>query len=446
MSDFKFRRRASRVFADPDEGLKKESSSSSLSSSSMEVDVEYSGSESGNVKSSEWNGDEDKNRPRSSQRPDERMRTALPQNLPQQRRHGAGRTQDSNGNVNGSGIVGQVSSSSSSTYSNTFTDMEVPIAVQETPMIMKNRLMRQEIPPSVASTPLFNKKNSSKSKFFDGQLGDSDKVVPRLSNGGRRRSSLGMRGKRMSASANGISQLPHETIEASEFFRHIDAEQSEPVRLRQLLVWCTKRAQAVRLASGNQDLVSKCVTEVIDDVINGLVNKDINTSWYSRDSESDAKERANLQTKPNPMNEEYLARKADNEADLKRLQEEEELWNQLLKTYGGGSVNQEEEQMHGDLSVEELESCLTEDERLVLAETAGVEEGTGRWAAEMAENFKLDIQESWHNVQMLHAELLASRRKCERLYSCWLKAYDEEHKSRKQMAEPLEILRLLPPA
>lgn len=79
--------------------------------------------------------------------------------------------------------------------------------------------------------------------------------------GGQRRSSMGMRGRRASSlmdngvigtdteggfevhkRANRITAEPHDEISHEDFFKHIEAEMIEPRRLRQLYVWCGKRA------------------------------------------------------------------------------------------------------------------------------------------------------------------------------------------------------------
>jgi hypothetical protein len=86
-------------------------------------------------------------------------------------------------------------------------DTVIPLPATETPMIMRNREMRK-------------------------------------STSGRRRSSLGLRGKRTSSLYNGLCPLPHQSIDTQDFYRHIDAEQSDPVRMRQLLLWCAQKSQS----------------------------------------------------------------------------------------------------------------------------------------------------------------------------------------------------------
>ena len=36
--------------------------------------------------------------------------------------------------------------------------------------------------------------------------------------------------------------MPHSSIPITDLHRHLDSEQSEPVKMRQLLVWCAQKA------------------------------------------------------------------------------------------------------------------------------------------------------------------------------------------------------------
>ncbi|CAG8776452.1 5346_t:CDS:2, partial [Racocetra fulgida] len=78
----------------------------------------------------------------------------------------------------------------------------IPIPLTETPIIKKNQVIRQS----------------------------------------KRRSSIEKRGKRASSIGNGFVARPHPDVNSNEFFRHIQAEMPEPIKLRQLLVWCGQRA------------------------------------------------------------------------------------------------------------------------------------------------------------------------------------------------------------
>ena len=71
---------------------------------------------------------------------------------------------------------------------------------------------------------------------------------------GRRRSSLSLRGNRTSSIGNGFEgifgaalellmlALPHPDVTHEDFHKHIKADFPEPVRMKQLLAWCMRRA------------------------------------------------------------------------------------------------------------------------------------------------------------------------------------------------------------
>ena len=103
---------------------------------------------------------------------------------------------------------------------------------------------------------------------------------------GRRRSSL--RGKRASTIGNGFIAMPHPDIETSDFYKHIAASTPEPIRMKQLLVWCARRA-VDKLSSSKMKETSienaspyAVAKAICDEIIQALVNNEINTSWYNR--------------------------------------------------------------------------------------------------------------------------------------------------------------------
>lgn len=74
-------------------------------------------------------------------------------------------------------------------------------------------------------------------------------------NGGQRRSSLGMRGRRASnLIENGHIAAPHREVDAAEFYKHIEAEGlSEPRRMMQLLTWCGNRSLVEKPKHGSEN-------------------------------------------------------------------------------------------------------------------------------------------------------------------------------------------------
>jgi len=77
-----------------------------------------------------------------------------------------------------------------------------------------------------------------------------------------RRSSLGMRGRRASSLIeNGHSAIPHQEVETSEFYKHIEEGLPEPRRMRQLLTWTGERALPEKPALGDSDSAEKLAGE-----------------------------------------------------------------------------------------------------------------------------------------------------------------------------------------
>ncbi|KAI8913716.1 Mis12-Mtw1 protein family-domain-containing protein [Entophlyctis helioformis] len=135
--------------------------------------------------------------------------------------------------------------------------MALPLPLADTPRIAKNRRMRDSL-------------HSRQSLA-------------------RRRSSILQRGKRMSSAGSRFTGHPHDSIPTDEYYRLIDAEQSDPVRMRQLLVWCAQKAMdaipnKLSASKGSVDLI---VRDIQKEIIAGLHAKQINVSWYHRPADED---------------------------------------------------------------------------------------------------------------------------------------------------------------
>lgn len=177
---------------------------------------------------------------------------------------------------------------------------------------------------------------------------------------GRRRSSLNQRGKRTSSVGNGFKAVPHESIDPSTFYKHLDPELPEPHRLKQLLVWSSRRIldnQEQEYTEKNVD--SRLSTEdrtawriarlIQEEVARDLSDGKISVSWWNRKEEEEGQERIRRekegltaesesnenakQTKilrPNIQNVINLQNLQAYERKLKALQQEKDMWAQEL--------------------------------------------------------------------------------------------------------------------
>ncbi|KAJ1559190.1 hypothetical protein HK405_011660, partial [Cladochytrium tenue] len=315
-------------------------------------------------------------------------------------------------------------------------DYTVPVAVDETPMIQRNRAMRGE--PSMRT-------GIGASIGEDDSGSNPSPASPPNRRASRRRSSIGMRGKRASTSSSGLA-LP-----ASEFYRHIDAEQSDPVRMRQLLIWCAHRAKASMssdITSQGPD-IAKQIIKMQDAVIAGLVNKQINTSWYHRSDNMPAQNvAAPCATLPNPENLKFHEKKAEKQAELEKLQREERLWAALSE-----SVVKRHTVGHVDDIVHpsEMPGLLSSRERRALEAAEGDKAGFGDagfvpYVTSLFEDVEAYVYELQAAAGATTEDVRQSRSQCEKLFATWLRAHEKEAAARSSVVEPLDILRLIPPS
>ncbi|KTW29414.1 hypothetical protein T552_01365 [Pneumocystis carinii B80] len=147
----------------------------------------------------------------------------------------------------------------------------------------------------------------------------------------RRRSSLGLRGKRASSIiANGSIALPHPSISHESFFKHISEDLPEPVRMKQLLIWCTKRAlDEQKMGVYGKDSRAASLARIIEEeILNDLIENKLSPSWYNRKEEDIL-----IKPKPHPRNIENQKKIKEFEDKLSKLKEEINTWNRLEASF-----------------------------------------------------------------------------------------------------------------
>jgi kinetochore protein Mis13/DSN1 len=154
---------------------------------------------------------------------------------------------------------------------------------------------------------------------------------------GERRSSLSLRGRRASSlidsgSSNGkpvellvkckltlYAALPHEQVEATDFFKHIESEGlPEPRRMKQLLTWCATRCldQKPMGASFEESSAIAAARVIEDEVLKDLGNKSELSDWFSREDVAEAPKA--LPERPNPKNIQNNEKIAELEQQIQR--------------------------------------------------------------------------------------------------------------------------------
>lgn len=113
------------------------------------------------------------------------------------------------------------------------TATTIALPTSDTPVIARNKEMRRKAAEGTGRSAGDGGRSTS-----SGSSGSSN------SNSNNRRSSLGTRGRRASSlMESGQAATPHREVNAREFYKHISDEGIlEPMRMKQLLIWCAERA------------------------------------------------------------------------------------------------------------------------------------------------------------------------------------------------------------
>ncbi|KAJ5621516.1 hypothetical protein N7528_006299 [Penicillium herquei] len=152
---------------------------------------------------------------------------------------------------------------------------------------------------------------------------------------GRRRSSLGMRGRRASSliDSGASNALPHREVGTADFYKHIaDEGLPEPRRMRQLLIWCATRALGEKPSGSKysqEDQSARLAARVIqDELLKEFSSNSDLSNWFSRE---DLNPPAVIVKKPNPRNVQNTEKIKELEEQIHKLQKERQALNALLK-------------------------------------------------------------------------------------------------------------------
>lgn len=166
--------------------------------------------------------------------------------------------------------------------------------------------------------------------FADTPIIRRNKEMRRGAENGSRRSSLGMRGRRASSliDSGKSDALPHEEVESSEFYKHIESSLTEPRRMKQLLTWCGTRALGEKPISTQPDFHARqAAREIQQQLLKDFSTKSEMSDWFNRRDTTPPPQ----PPKPNPKNISNENKIRDLEKQLARLQTERQTWETLLR-------------------------------------------------------------------------------------------------------------------
>ncbi|KAJ3177273.1 hypothetical protein HDU87_004524 [Geranomyces variabilis] len=265
--------------------------------------------------------------------------------------------------------------------------------------------------------------------------------------GGRRRSSLGLRGKRTSTAHNGLCPPPHETIDPKSYYRHIDADLSDPIRMRQLLVWCAQKSIGPEDSMGSAKPLDPRLAQILIDaqkeVITGLTSKEINTSWYHRPADPSEHVETPQKRLPHPQNIANAKKLAEYNSELDRLSREEDRWMALLQQYTPNETDNLGMEKSSGLKRDDEAVLTPADRDVALMECAGDSaRELDAWMKTTFEDLRVELDATLDTLQKVEAFERRTRRFTDGIFNRVLAAYAEKETARDPV-DPMDVLRLL---
>ncbi|KZT53667.1 hypothetical protein CALCODRAFT_40175 [Calocera cornea HHB12733] len=170
----------------------------------------------------------------------------------------------------------------------------------------------------------------------------------------RRRSSMGMRGRRISGSGTEDNSYPHASLPHDVFYKHIQYDPDAPpaARMRSLLQWCayragqpipapsagtrtSKRGKEKAHSVAEPDLpplstdAERLLKEIQDDIFGMVAASQIDTNTFSRRPIGNGGKKL----KANEQNERNREREAADQAYFDQCKQEEAAWTSLIQSY-----------------------------------------------------------------------------------------------------------------
>ncbi|KAK9459892.1 Mis12-Mtw1 protein family-domain-containing protein [Lipomyces oligophaga] len=228
--------------------------------------------------------------------------------------------------------------------------------------------------------------------------------------GNSRRSSLGMRGKRASSISSGLVAVPHSDIPVEDFYKHLDADLSDPHRMKQLLTWCgqrsldemkqkdqqSKNTNSKTILSPAADIARTIQEELLKDITAGRIS----VSWWGRPDEDE------VLTKPNPQNIANKAKVDEFKERLESLKVEKLAWEEMERS--GPSISTRTTDMDVSLLLPKEASFLSHEASKELSE---VDEAKKLKALELRLNdVEVDVDTVRHSVNQIRGLSMASEK------------------------------------
>ncbi|KAI5369862.1 Putative kinetochore-associated protein Dsn1/Mis13 [Septoria linicola] len=297
--------------------------------------------------------------------------------------------------------------------------------------------------------------------FADTPIQRRNKEMRKTSAEGHRRSSTGMRGKRASSviDEGRGNALPHAEVPATEFYKHISADITEPRRMRSLLGWCGTRLLPSKPHPPLRDTSSalaefqaqQAAHAIQEELSQSLMMNGTLSDWFSRDESVPT--RRPLRKKANPRNLANREKVDELERELERLTVERAEWDALTQSAGSASLQPAglDESQAEDRSLSPVNPDVLDSPQRTIFEKVGEVQGTtsdpttlyDRLRA-IANDLEFTVDQWAHSVHSLSTIRETAERVAEKSLSEAAGALEEKERQRakgRQSVDQMDALR-----
>ncbi|TKA26512.1 hypothetical protein B0A50_05349 [Salinomyces thailandicus] len=282
--------------------------------------------------------------------------------------------------------------------------------------------------------------------FQDTPVIRRNKEMRKSSAESHRRSSSAMRGRRASSliDEGRGNALPHAEVSASEFFKHISADLTEPRRMRCLLGWCGTRALPTKpeapkknTPEANLEFQALQAARVIQEELSlDLTTKGGLSDWFSRDE--GAPPPVPLKKKSNPRNVTNAAKADELERELERLKKERAEWDELMKSaVPSSSPVREGAEAEGDMSpphsdlLDTPQRKILEQLQVPAADFPTEPEAIQQRLRNVTENLEFSVDQFAHGMHALSTTRDTAERLADKTLADAADVLDEREKERR---------------
>ncbi|KAL9534580.1 Kinetochore protein [Sphaerulina musiva] len=182
-----------------------------------------------------------------------------------------------------------------------------------------------------------------------------------------------------------VTALPHAEVPATEFYKHISADITEPRRMRALLGWCGTRLLPAKPHPPTQstpaamlEFQAQQAAHVIQEELSqSLLTNGTLSDWFSRDES--VPPQIPLRKKANPRNIANAAKADELERELERLKAEKAEWDALTQSAASVALgpDQDQQQTAGPGNVSPIHpEVLDTPQRTIFEQLSSVPEDT----------------------------------------------------------------------